>query len=100
MNKLIKAPAEIIPHTLDWSDRIPSSESISSCTATNTNLKTQVTDTTLFVSASASISAKLTTWRVTGGTLDNDYKLVFTATTSVGNVYTQGQLLEVRAEII
>ena len=100
MNKLIKAPAEIIPHTVDWTDRIPTAETISTCTATNTNLKTLVTDTTLFVSPSATIAAKLTTWRVTGGTLDNDYKLVFTATSSTGNVYTQGQLLEVREEAI
>lgn len=100
MNKVIKAPAEIIPHTLDWTDRIPSTETISSCTATSTNLKTLVTDTSLFVSASASISAKLTTWRITGGTLNSDYKLVFTATSSTGNVYTQRQLLEVREEVI
>lgn len=100
MNKVIKAPVEIIPHSIDWSYRIPSSETITSSNCTCMNIATLAATPNILVYATGVISGKTVTWRLTGGSALEDYKLVFTVTTSVGNVYTQGQLLEVRDELI
>ena len=100
MNKVTKAPSEIIPHTIDWSQRVPVGSTLSSCSATCLNLKTLVTNSVVFVSASGVVSALLTSWRLTGGTDGDIYKLILSTTDSLGNVYTQGQLLEIREEVI
>ncbi len=99
MESVIKSSSEVIPHTIDWTNRIPSTDTISSASVTAINLKTQATDLTIFVSPTGTVSSFNTSFRLQAGSNGTDYKMIFTAITA-NHTYTQAQLLKVREEEI
>lgn len=100
MDSVAKSQQEIIPHSVDWTNRIPSTLTITSATASGYILPERETTATLFASANATISGKITSWTLQNGTDGEDYILVFKATASDSTIYTQSQLLKVRQEVV
>jgi hypothetical protein len=99
MKSQTKSAAEKLPHSVDWTARIPANKTISSATALVTDLE-DGSDVTaaMLVSAGAVVAGMITSWVVRAGVNGRDYSILFTATDSDGDIYTQGQRLEVRAE--
>lgn len=74
--------------TFDFTPVMVSGETISTVAVSATTLEGGDASPSAILSGSASISGYKVTQRIAGGTTQNTYRIVCTATTSVPNIYT------------
>ena len=67
---IFKDPAGVLDYTLDWSEYLPSGDTLSTCTVTILTLN------------SSSITTNTATAIISGGTAGNKYNVEYTITTS------------------
>jgi hypothetical protein len=97
LRTFIKQPAESYVIAIEWAGRLPIGATLSSGTVSAVNVETGITDNTVLASTTATISGTQARVKVTGGTLQTDYKITFLCTFSSADVLEEDVVMMVRA---
>lgn len=96
MQSFSKQPSEKYPIAIEWSGKLPSGATLSSCTvgAVNNADNTDATGTVL-VSPSGTVSGTQSKAIVQAGTNNTNYKITFTVVLSDGSILEEDVLMQV-----
>ncbi len=90
---VVKPSAEKRAFTVDFTDRMPTSATLSSCAVSGVKLSTAATDNTVVSSTTATIDGAGASVFIQAGTAGQKYRITFTATLSDGSILPEYVLL-------
>lgn len=99
MEDFIKISSEKMPLSIDMTNRLPSSTTISSVTISATDLSSNSdVSVTVLVSTTGTISGNVVKGIVQSGTLNKDYQIKFTCTLSDSSILVEKLKMKIRDE--
>lgn len=93
MQEFTKSSNEIFPVEVDFTDSLPTGETLSTGAVSAVDLATGLTDNTVLGSTTASISSPKASFIATGGTNGESFKIVLAVTTTPGGYVFQENIL-------